>query len=225
MSRMRTRSPLRGGLLTIALASAAILGLGDRPASGSAIEYEFTGKVVFTEADSGIDLAAPIVGRLAYDSALGAGGLTLPGSPTIYDGPVSLSFTVGGKTFGFNAPAASFLSVQHGSATADGLGGGDQFLAGVFGPRTSNGLADFLALSLYTPAGDVFTDQSLPTTLDLNRFMTANVGGIIDGRTIAAQILTFQPVPEPSTLAVLAIGTLGGLAWARRRNRNARCAA
>lgn len=220
MSRTPGQSPLRRGFFSIALAVCALGGLAERAAEGSAIEYEFTGKIVYSDPGSGIDLLEPITGRLSFDTALGATGVTVPGSQTLYEGPVSLSFTVAGKTYGFTSPAASYIGVQHGSATPDGIGGGDQFLAGVFGGNnTATGLADFLALSLYDPSGRAFTDQSLPTTLDLGKFATGTVGGILDGQTIAAQILTLSPVPEPSSLLVLAAGTLGGLAWIRARTR------
>ena len=130
----------------------------------------------------------------------------IDGSPLVFQNP-GIAVT---HRFVFSIPPVDPISIDRFTVAAE----------------TPGALHLSARLTLSGPFGAAFTDDSLPTTLNLSAFDTAIVAGIVavgihplptidDHGTLE----TLALIPEPSTVTLTAIALLGLVAYSWRRRR------
>ena len=162
-----------------------------------------------------IDLTVATVG-----SGYGAGTVALRLDPTNNDGTPSATWNAatqtGGVSFANPANTADDVTLATGN-----------FLSGAFGPQSNGRVgAQFVEGFVPNPAESGFFagTNGIPSNIDEMLFNTPtsrvqgpnNIGGLYTVVNDGFGTVTLQPVPEPTSIAVLGAGLLGLLALSRR---------
>ncbi len=204
------------------------------PAAATSITYVFTGEILDVNPQlSGTFTAGQILtGSYTVDSTT---TLSTDNSPSYENTTTNLSGTIGNYTF---TSSTSTITVANGTSDVYSLNSlaGDPGLSGgiVFNNGGEPRSLDSFFFQLEDPTGMVFSDTSLPTTLNLNSFSNSifylnfvdPAHDITDssivpssGYSVSGKFTSFEvevKVPEPFTV----IGTLiGGTAAFRLRKK------
>jgi hypothetical protein len=220
-------------LLWLVLGSTAMMAAADR-APAQIVTFNFSG--VVTELDVNAGLFGPFTsvnvgdlftGHFSYE--IGPGNPDqLPGDPERrrYDG---LEFVVDGAAIAFEPPVIGVTHDQILTLPPAPPASFDRFavLSSSPGSLYLNGIS----LQLRGPYGAAFTDDSLPTALDLGAFSDSQslagirAFGLLPNPDIddAGQLMSLEQVPEPGTTAVLASLSVA-LLVAKSRGRRNSCA-
>ncbi|HTI52345.1 MAG TPA: PEP-CTERM sorting domain-containing protein [Planctomycetaceae bacterium] len=227
---------IRGGVILAALLMATSV------ARAEVFLATYTGTVqsVPTELSADFAVGDAISGTYTFDTSVAA----RPGSTSnaaIFDALLSFSIKIGSTyeaSFSNPTPGRE-IQIDH----ADGVTVlSDRYLvlalasSGLTGPALSNGMViDSTGPHLDDSTTGISDALILPTSLDLSAFATkiidvtfttpGQVVALVDFPFLEGSIdtLTFQPVPEPASLAMLATGacTVIGLGLRRRRKQQA----
>jgi streptogramin lyase len=130
------------------------------------------------------------------------------------NGPISLVFGPDGNLYVLENPSQT----GNGTLLVERFNGLTGAFMGVFGDNIVGG-TDGCSLA-FGPNGNLYVTTGFVgnSVVELNgltgQFISAFRGGGLDG---AAGLVFVAPIPEPATLLLLAIGTLGVIGWARWR--------
>jgi hypothetical protein len=220
---------MRLRLLPIGIFAAVTLTLGVQPANAVYVTADFTLRGLdFGSSDPVpppflIATPGPTTGRLTYDTALGVPRTVDPENLSmtyLFTSGASLAITFGGATYSSTASPANPFRIAVGAQPFNNF-----FIAGPVGfpadgvpaeaADPSNALPAFPFLDLLNGNGS-FTNAALPTASFPNTFIdpiaslrsiarTPDQGSVYFLRFLLTSDVTITAVPEPSTLAILAL--------------------
>lgn len=213
---------------------ASLLASAASAARADLVTVDFTGTVATLPDPTGIFAGAAVgdtfTGSLVYDSAASpvtpganpAQYLYSAASTPPYLAPLGISVTLRGVTVSPRYPGAMILTVSNDLATNPAFP--DVFIAQAAAGPLSGATNPQIDFAVADSTGTALGSTALPTSLDLSRFTDSQfrlfnnkAGSVFD---IFTGTLDLRPVPEPGSLALMAVGAAGlAVGAARRKSR------